>query len=199
MLALLGSSITFMAANWEKIFKIYRANLVYLNVLPGYEFTGIISNSGNSPVFVSHLVVYWRGGNTSFPILKTIKPNEISAIEIKEKGFEGWPLSSFIASTDGKVSDSLLASTRNNISPDEGCFVTLFYSEHAHDLARMNSHYALFGHRLVTDSAQVQIHYNTAEDSELVESFRALAVFVKRRKPECEQIFPQYGAFRLGE
>jgi hypothetical protein len=192
ILALLGSSLTFMAANWGKIFRTYRANLVYLNVLPGYEFTGIISNSGNSPIFVSHLVVYWRGGNESFSILKTINPNELSAIETKDKDIEGWPFSGFIASVNGEVSESLLNSTANSVKNNEGCFVTSFYSEHAHDLTRMNSYYAHFGTKLVTDSAQVQIHYSTTEGGKhLIESSKALAVFLQRNKPECQQMWPQ--------
>jgi hypothetical protein len=189
ILALLGSSLTFMAANWGKIFRTYRVNLVYLSVLPGHEFTGIISNSGNSPIFVSHLTVYWRGGNESFPILKTIASNEFSVIQRKD--VEAWPYDGFLGTPNGEVFESLLRSTVNNVKDDEGCFVTYFYSEHADDLTRMNSYYASLGTKLVTDSARLQIHYNNMDDEKpLKESFKAVATFLQRKKPDCKQVWP---------
>jgi hypothetical protein len=188
VLALLGAAVTFIAANWQetskRLFWRDSINLVHLNGVPGYKFNAVLSNTGDGPVFVSVVIVYWRGSNHSFRVQKTVPSRDFSVL-IEES--ESWASNAgYLASSTGIPTENVLQSAAINARLESGCFVTNFYDAGAPDLTRMNSFYSARKRTLVTDPAKVDVHYSSLHDGKVaVANFDVVATFLRRDKPEC--------------
>src|ERR1700752_2892685 len=128
VLALLGAAITFIATNWGEVSKrlFWRdsISLTHLDVVPDLRFNAVLSNTGDGPVFVSVVTIYWRGGNYAFPFQKIIQPKDISIVTEKE---ENLPFLSFLASKIANPSGAVLQSTTMLPKNEKECFLTRFY------------------------------------------------------------------------
>jgi len=190
VLALLGAAVTFIATNWgeasKRLFWRDSISLTHLDVVPDLIFNAVFLNTGDGPVFVSAVTVYWRGGNYEYAFQKVIQPKDISIVTEKE---ENRPSLSFLASKIANPSDAVLQSATMFAQNEKECFQTRFYNVAAPDLARMNSHYSLYKRTLVTDPAKIEVHYYSLHERKVaVASFDAVATFLRREKPGCEAI-----------
>jgi hypothetical protein len=188
VLALLGAAITFIAANWQEVSKRFfwrdSISLVQVDAVPGLNTTAVLSNTGDGPVFVSVITIYWRGGNYAFLFQKVIQPRDISVVTVKKEYSQSY---GFLASETGIPTDAVLQSTAIYAQDENECFLAHFYNVDAPNLARMN--YSLTKRTLVTDSAKIEVHYHSLHDGKvIVAGFDAVTTFLTREKPGCEAI-----------
>lgn len=159
-----------------------------LNTYP--QYSAVISNIGDGAVFVSNIIVYWRGGNIQFIVNKLIPPNDFSVVN--DAKLDYGKFSTVQANTTGVPSDEIINNawiTGLGRNQEPTCFLASVYNENSADVDRMDSHYKAGGRRFILEPVDSYVEYfssHTKRKNRI--KFSAVVTFSRSTDDECQKI-----------
>jgi hypothetical protein len=154
------------------------------------NFSVVVSNIGSGPVFVSDIVLNWRGGNASLYINERINAGDVFALKgnvvLPERDYDA-----FVYSRSGQPSQQVLEEAQfdHETRLDKHCFLTIYSLPDSGDIARMNDYYGKNGNKLVVESAAAKIRFFSLHSKAQVQvPFSAAVTFLRSSASRCQNI-----------
>jgi len=158
------------------------------NVYP--QFSSVVLNSGDGPIFVSDFLIFWRGGNIQYFVNKLIQPNDFAIVHDPKLNYGRY---SVVASNNtGEPTEEILKNTwfvdlGNPQKPQ--CFLAIVYSKDNVDLKRMEPYYRSINRKLVSEPVDAYVEYFSSRTKEKTQTkFPAVVVFGVASDGQCQNM-----------
>jgi hypothetical protein len=193
-ITLMVSGFTFIADRATELYKNMTwkddVRVVSLTTALSPNFSVVISNVGSGPVFVSDIVVHWRGGNSSLHINERINAGEF--LKFHDIALPGKPnYNAFVHSLSGVPSQGVLndAARDEEGEPNKRCFLVVYFLPDSNDIERMNKFYSAHGRKLAVDQASARISFFSLHSRAKIQTDLPVSVtFVRSSADRCQGI-----------
>jgi hypothetical protein len=187
-LVILATALTYVANTVYTILS-QRDNAEILQLqYPGYQ---IFDNSGTIPILLSHLELYWHGGNTTVIVGQSLAPKQMFyKADALDKMKSAYPSAALVANASGD--GTALLPKAAPFPYTNKCYSLVFFSDNAPELTELNSFFAPNKVKLATvrlDSATL-FYYSTNDRVLHQRPFPAVAAFLDLKKKECAAAAP---------
>jgi len=191
-LTLMASGFAFVAGKATDLYKAWtwKDDVHVVSLVTGLmpKFSVVVSNVGSGPVFVSDLVINWRGNNAAFYINEKLNSGEFLR---SHDGGVPPDYDVFVSSRSGKPSSGVLenAAPDAETDADKHCFLTVFYLPDSSDIERMEGYYRARGRSLAVDLATGRLtFFSQRSKAKLQAEFPVLVTYVRAPMERCKSI-----------
>jgi hypothetical protein len=199
LLGLIGSASVYIISEVPNIYRVLawrdQIKIWEFRALDYEDFEIFASNTGDGPVVLSSLIIYYRDNwSARYSIGKILQHHDTLTKSIGDAKstphFTDADYDVFIATASGKVNDTV---RQNSVivgdNASRPCFLMVVYNKEFEGLSRMESHYSSGGKHLVTEPLQaVAVYYSIHNGEEVRAPFPAVATFARSTKPECRAL-----------
>ncbi len=196
--ALVASAITFgfnqASSAYKELFWKDEATILELQTGVNPHQRIVIANSGDGPIFISQLAVYWRGGSMSFALDRSLEPGRVDIVDdlFSEKSIalnKKFGTAGYIGSKSGELGEKQVEQAdlwSDDTEPPPPCILVSLFNNKNPDLERIRDRYLKGPTKLVTrNETATLVFYSIRTGRRHDVAVPVVAVFVKSNRGGC--------------